>query len=166
LDLRRGGVVGESRKLAASIHNRLMRLEVLPGEFTIVRLDATAALPAWIEGAGLAHRSAELLSITRTREELSIVCESSRVPSEIPAERGWRCMKVEGPLDFALTGVLASLAEPLARAGIPIFAISTFDTDYALVKATNLEAAIAALESAGHVFKADNGRGIESEREP
>ena len=159
-------MVGESRKLAASIHNRLMRLEVLPGEFTIVRLDATAALPAWIEGAGLAHRSAELLSITRTREELSIVCESSRVPSEIPAERGWRCMKVEGPLDFALTGVLASLAEPLARAGIPIFAISTFDTDYALVKATNLEAAIAALESAGHVFKADNGRGIESEREP
>ncbi len=61
-------------------------------------------------------------------------------------------MKVEGPLDFSLTGVLASLAGPLARAGIPIFAISTFDTDYLLVKAANLEAAIAALESVGHVF--------------
>jgi hypothetical protein len=127
----------------------LMRLEVLPGEFTIVRLDASAALPGWIEPA------AEFLSITRTRDELSTVCESSRVPADLPvetpAERGWRCMKVEGPLDFSMTGVLASLAEPLARAGIPIFAISTFDTDYLLVKAVNVEAAIAALESAGPV---------------
>jgi uncharacterized protein len=122
-----------------------MRLEVLRGEFAIVRLDTTAALPGWIEAA-------EFLSITRTREELSIVCESSRVPAQIAAERGWRCLKVEGPLDLSLTGVLASLAEPLARAGIPIFAISTFDTDYLLVKAGNLEAGIAALESAGHVI--------------
>jgi hypothetical protein len=121
-----------------------MRLEVLRGGFAIVRLDATAALPAWVE-------SFEFLSITRTREELSLVCESAHVPSEIAAEREWRCMKVEGPLDLSLTGVLASLAEPLARAGIPIFAISTFDTDYLLVKAVNLEAAIAALESAGHI---------------
>jgi hypothetical protein len=93
----------------------------------------------------------EFLSITRTREELSIVCESSQVPAEIPAERGWRCMQVGGPLDFSLVGVLASLAEPLARAGIPIFAISTFDTDYILVRSTQIEAAIAALELAGHV---------------
>jgi hypothetical protein len=127
-----------------------MRLEVLRGEFAIVRLDAGAALPAWIEPEGGIHAPAEFLSITRTREELSIVCESSRVPAEVPAEREWRCMKVEGPLDFSLTGVLASLAEPLARAGIPVFAISTFDTDYLMVKAANLEAAIAALESAGH----------------
>jgi hypothetical protein len=126
-----------------------MRLEVLPGEFTIVRLDAGAALPPWIDPA------AEFLSITRTPEELSIVCESSRVPaeitSEIHAKRGWRCMKVEGPLDLSLTGVLSSLAEPLARAGIPIFAISTFDTDYLLVKAANLEAATAELKAVGHV---------------
>jgi hypothetical protein len=126
-----------------------MRLEVLPGEFAIVRLDAGAALPGWIQPA------AEFLSITRTREELSIVCESSRVPSDLPAEtpaeRGWRCMKVEGLLDFSMTGVLASLAEPLARAGIPIFVVSTFYTDYLLVKAVNVEAAIAALESAGHL---------------
>jgi hypothetical protein len=136
-----------------------MRLEVLRGEFAIVRLGANAALPPWLEAAGGIHRPeespAEFLSITRTREEVSIVCESSRVPAdlpmEIPAERGWRCLKVEGPLDFSLTGVLASLAEPLARAEIPIFAISTFDTDYLLVKAGNLEAAIAALEAVGHV---------------
>jgi len=122
-----------------------MRLEVLRGEFAIMRLNASAALPGWIEAA------AEFLSITRTREELSIVCESTLVPPEIAAERWWRCMKVEGPLDFSLTGVLASLAEPLARAGIPIFAISTFDTDYVLVKAANLEAAVAALEAVDHV---------------
>jgi hypothetical protein len=123
-----------------------MRLEVLRGEFAIVRLNATAAVPPWIEAA-------EFCSITRTREELSIVCESSRVPLEIAAERGWRCMKVEGPLEFSLTGVLASIADPLARAGIPIFAISTFDTDYLLVNSTDLEAAIAALESVGHVVR-------------
>jgi len=123
---------------------RLMRLEVLRGEFAIVRLEATAGVPAWVEPS-------EFLSITRTSEELSIVCESSRVPLEIAAERGWRCMKVGGPLEFSLTGVLASLADPLARAGIPIFAISTFDTDYLLVKTATLEAAVAALESVGHV---------------
>lgn len=122
-----------------------MRLDVLHGEFAIVRLDASAATPSWMP------ESAEFLSITRTREELSLVCESSRVPAEIAAERGWRCLKAAGPLDFSLVGVLASLAEPLARSGIPIFAISTFDTDHLLVKAANLEAAIAALESAGHV---------------
>jgi hypothetical protein len=121
-----------------------MRLEVLRGEFAIVRLEASASVPAWVEPS-------EFLSITRTSEELSIVCESSRVPLESAAERGWRCMKVDGPLEFSLTGVLASLADPLARAGIPIFAISTFDTDYLLVKTATLEAAVAALESVGHV---------------
>jgi hypothetical protein len=95
----------------------------------------------------------EFLSITRTRDELSIVCESSRIPAGIDAEFGWRCIKVDGPLDFSLVGVLSSLAEPLARAGIPIFAISTFDTDYVLVKTANLEGAMAALESAGHAVR-------------
>jgi uncharacterized protein len=132
-----------------------MRLEVLRGEFAIVRLDANAALPAWIESKVGIHAPAEFLSITRTREEVSIVCESSRVPAEAHvdngAECGWRCLKVEGPLEFSLTGVLASLADPLARAGIPIFAISTFDTDYLLVKAGALDAAITALDSVGHV---------------
>ncbi len=133
-----------------------MRLDLLPGEFAVVRLDASAAVPAWLEPESRISASAqpaEFLSITRTREELSIVCESSRVPAEIAAERGYRCMKVEGPLDFSLVGVLASLAEPLARAGIPILAISTFDTDYLLMKAANIEAATAALESVGNVVQ-------------
>jgi hypothetical protein len=124
-----------------------MRLDVLSGEFAIVRLDPNVNIPAWAQP----EQPTEFLSITRTRDELSIVCESSQVPVELAAERGWRCLKVAGPLDFSLVGVLASLAEPLARAGIPIFSISTFDTDYLLVNAAKLEAAIAALESMGHI---------------
>lgn len=129
-----------------------MRLDLLGGEFAIVRLDASARVPSWIPAGCInaAAESAMFLSITRTREELSIVCESPQVPADIAAERGWRCIKVDGPLNFSMVGVLASLAEPLARAGIPIFAISTFDTDYILVRSTQIDAAIAALESAGH----------------
>jgi uncharacterized protein len=111
-----------------------MRLDVLRGEFAIVKLDAADPIPPWAAG--------EFVSITRTRDELSIVCEA-------PAGE-WRCLKVQGPLDFSLVGILASLAEPLAKAGVPIFVISTFDTDYILVKADNLERAIEALRSAGH----------------
>ncbi len=113
-----------------------MRLDVLRGDFAIVKLDAADPIPEWAAG--------EFVSITRTRDELSIVCES-------PGGE-WRCLKVEGPLDFSLVGILASLAEPLAKAGVPIFAISTFDTDYILVKADNLERAIRALRSAGHTI--------------
>jgi uncharacterized protein len=114
-----------------------MRLQILRGEFTIQKLDATAPIPEWATGG-------EFVSITRTRDELSIVCES---PSG-----EWRCLKVEGLLNFSLVGILASLAEPLAKAGVPIFAISTFDTDHILVKAENLDRAIDALRSAGHTI--------------
>jgi uncharacterized protein len=125
-----------------------MRLDLLRDEFAIARLDGATCVPDWARS----EEPAEFLSITRTCDELSIVCESARVPTGIAAERGWRCVKVEGPLDFSLVGVLAALAEPLSRAGVPIFAISTFDTDYVMLKAMNLETAIAALESAGHVI--------------
>lgn len=114
----------------------LMRLELLRGEFAIVKLEPDAPIPLWASGG-------EFLSITRTPAELSIVHESR--------EGDWRCLKVEGPLDFSLVGILASLAEPLARAGIPIFAVSTFDTDHILVKAGRADDAIVALESAGHI---------------
>ena len=72
------------------------------------------------------------------------------VPANVKVEPKWRCLKVKGPLDFALTGILASLANPLARAGISIFAVSTFDTDYLLVKEGDLERAAEALSIAGH----------------
>src|SRR5690348_15108586 len=112
-----------------------MVLQRLPGEFAIVKLDPAASIPDWATGR-------EFVSITRTPEELSIVHETTGGE--------WRCLKVQGPLEFSLVGVLASLADPLARAGVPIFAISSYDTDHILVKAGNLERAIGALRGAGH----------------
>jgi hypothetical protein len=92
-----------------------LTLFVLPVSFTICRLDASAPIPDWADN---------FFSITRTRDELSIVCPSRNVPAGIQCERNWRGLKVAGPLDFALTVILAALATPLAQAGIRIFAIS------------------------------------------
>jgi len=100
-------------------------------------------LPAWaIAGP--------FYSITRTTEELSVVCPELAIPDEIVSEKGWRCLKIHGPLDFSLIGILSSLTIPLTKAGISIFAISTYDTDYLLVQETELEKAKAALREAGH----------------
>ncbi len=99
-------------------------------------------MPGWAAG--------ELCSITRTAEELSVVCPEEAVPEAVRRQGGWRCLEVRGPLAFELTGVLASLASPLAEAGVPIFALSTFDTDYLLVPGDQLETAFGALGAAGH----------------
>lgn len=97
--------------------------------------------------------SSRFYSVSRTDEELSLVCESQLIPPEkYKAERGWRCLKVQGPLDFALTGVLSSLAAPLAAAKISLFAISTFDTDYLLVKEESVNRAMQVLTESGFVF--------------
>lgn len=85
-----------------------------------------------------------------TAEELSILCEEAMVPTEISAERGWRCMMLQGPFPFELTGILLAALAPLAEAGIGIFALSTFDTDYVLVKEAALEPALDALRRSGH----------------
>ena len=123
-----------------------LHLTLLPGEYAICRLDAAAPVPAWAAGG-------EFVSVTRTREELSVVCMAARVPAGVAADSGWRCVKVEGPFDLtSATGVLASIASPLAAAGISIFALATYDTDYVLVHAANLERARAALGTAGHVM--------------
>ncbi|HVZ65305.1 MAG TPA: ACT domain-containing protein [Lacunisphaera sp.] len=121
-----------------------MNLTLQTDSLAICRLDADSRVPAWATTAGC------FLSITRTTDELSIVCVDTVVPSGVRHEPGWRAFKLEGPLDLALTGILASLLEPLARAQISIFAVSTFDTDYILVKASQTEAAVQALRAAGH----------------
>jgi hypothetical protein len=120
-----------------------LSLTVLPGTFAICRLDPAAPLPPWAE-------TGVLRSATRTPTELSIVCRDDAVPSDVTSSRGWRAIAVDGTLDFALTGILATLAAPLAAAGISIFAIATHDTDYVLVKADTLSRAVAALSAAGH----------------
>jgi hypothetical protein len=120
----------------------MLSLKVLDGVFAICRQAPEEAVPAWAVGC--------FTSVTRTDEELSIVCPAEEVPAGVKSERGWRCLKVAGPLDFSLTGVLSSLAAPLAEAGVSIFAVSTFDTDYLLVPESRLKEAIAALKKAGH----------------
>jgi len=98
---------------------------------------------------------AGFFSVTRTHEELSIVCPESVIPVDVKQESGWRMLKVEGPLEFGLTGVLASIATPLAQAGISIFSIATFNTDYVLVKDALVAEAVKALHAAGHTVRLD-----------
>jgi hypothetical protein len=123
---------------------RGLRISLLPGRFAVCRLDAQAPLPPAIAGA-------PFLSITRTAAELSIVCAEAQAPAPARVERGWRCLALRGPIPFSATGVLAAMANPLALAGVGIFAVSTFDTDYVLVKQAQLAKALAALRAAGHV---------------
>jgi hypothetical protein len=118
-------------------------LALLEGELAVCRLAPDAPIPD-------IAADAELVSFTRTRTELSIVCPVEAAPRGATVERGWRALGVAGPLDFALTGILASLTDPLAAAGVSIFAIATYDTDYVLVRADQLDAAIEALCAAGH----------------
>jgi hypothetical protein len=120
-----------------------LTLHLLPQRLAIARPDPHAVVPAWAQ-------TGALLSLTRTPTELSIVCEADLVPSEVRAERGYRALRVLGPLEFSETGVLASLAAPLARAGISIFVLSTYDTDYLLLREQELDPALACVSAAGH----------------
>ncbi len=122
--------------------DQTLQLSILPGRLAVCRLEKSSPLPAWAI-------SADFFSLTRTADELSIVCPEALVPAEVQAEKGWRGLKVEGPLDFALTGILARLSGALAGAGISLFAIATYDTDYILVKETSLENAVEALLGSG-----------------
>lgn len=130
--------------------SRQLQLAVLPWTLAVCRLGADESTPEW------AH-AGSFLSTTRTSDELSVVCLEEAVPPGIRCEKGWRCLRVEGPLDFSEVGILASLTAVLAAAGISLFAISTFDTDYLLVKAVDLERAVAALGEAGHRFDHTTG---------
>lgn len=118
-------------------------LDLLPGEHAVARLDPGAAVPQW------AHEGA-LCALVRTAAELTILCAAAAVPASVRHEGPFTALVVRGPLDFGATGILAALAGPLAAAAIPILALSTFDTDIVLVRTAALEAAVLALEGAGH----------------
>ena len=120
-----------------------LNLLILAETLAICRLEKDAAVPEWA-------MTGSFVSTTRTAEELSIVCPQIQVPAVMKKEEGWRCIKVQGPLDFSLTGILASLTMPLAQAGISVFAICTYDTDYLLVKEENLEKTIEILVKKGY----------------
>jgi hypothetical protein len=130
---------------AASGRSRArLPLEVVPGTLAICRLPAEAALPTWATAPG------PFVTISRTPDELSISVGQDSVPAGVRCERDYRAIRVRGPLSPSLVGILLAIAEPLADAGLSIFAISTYDTDYVLVKARDLPAALDALRAAGH----------------
>jgi hypothetical protein len=129
--------------VAASQRGRALTLGLLAQRLAVCRLEAGEDLPAWA-------LAGDFFSITRTGGELSIVCPEEAVPPGARAQIGFRALGVAGPLDFALTGILTSLLDPLAEAAIPVFAISTYDTDYVLVRERDLDRAVAALGGAGH----------------
>lgn len=115
-----------------------MILTLLPDTFAIVRM-----------GAG-EEWTGDFFSITRTAEETSIVCRETRVRAGMHADRGWQCLKVEGPIPLKTVGVMADLATALARAGVSIFPIATYTTDYIFIKGDQVAAASDALRAAGH----------------
>jgi len=125
-----------------------MELELWTTRLAICRLGSHEVVPAWVAAA-----TDGLVSITRTPDELSIVVAEEVVAAEVRSEGGWRALSVAGPLAFSLTGVLASLATPLAAAGVPIFVVSTFDTDWLLLRDEHLVTGIPALEDAGHTVR-------------
>jgi uncharacterized protein len=127
-------------------HN--LKFRVLEERLAVCRLASNSRIPAWaLEG--------KFSCVVRTRDEISIVCSedvamADRLPDSALCERGWLALQLEGPFPFSMTGVLASFVQPLAAAQVPIFAISTFDTDYVLIKREDLERAVSALQAAGH----------------
>ena len=120
-----------------------MKLHTLDELYAIVRLEPDAELPDWVRGG-------HFWSVTRSENELSVVCREEDVPTDASAERGWCALELAGPLDFSLTGVVAALVTPLADAEVPILVLSTFETDYLFVRERDLERSVDALAEAGH----------------
>lgn len=118
------------------------QLQLLPDTFAVCRLPADAKTPDWANGG--------FVSITRTAEELSVVCREEDVPGDVQAERDWRCFHLLGPIAFTQTGVIARLTAPPAEAEIGVFVISTYDTDYVLVKSADVDAVADLWRDAGH----------------
>jgi hypothetical protein len=129
--------------------SRKLSLKILPDRMAICRFEPWAPLPDWIEKPGF-------YSITRTAEELSVVCSQERVPLEAESETGWRCFQLSGSFDFSEIGIIFSLTQPLAENDISVFVISTFDTDYLMVKAESFTKAIDVLTAQGHQVKAED----------
>jgi uncharacterized protein len=124
--------------------SRRLPLLILPRTLAVCRLPPDAPVPAWVAGA------TEFVSVTRTDDELSVICPQERVPDGVRCEPDYRAVKVRGPLPVNLIGIFVSLAVPLAEAGLSIFPIATYDTDYVLVKGSDLARAVDVLRRAGH----------------
>ncbi len=120
----------------------LLKLIILAQRLAVCRLEVSAPIPEWAGGESF-------LSISRTRDELSVICEEHLVPAGFQASRGWRGFKIVGPLDLDLVGILVSVAVPLAQSNVGILPVGTYETDYILVRDRHLNDAIKALRFAG-----------------
>jgi hypothetical protein len=129
--------------VTAASGRRVLTLELLPGPLAICRFAPDAPVPTWASGG-------VLLAIVRTKRELSVTCAEELVPPTLGASRDWRALELRGPFDHGLVGVLLEVAAPLARAKVSIMPIATYDTDYVLVRSSQLALAIATLRAAGH----------------
>jgi uncharacterized protein len=129
--------------------NHQLKFRQLSGPYAIVRLAPGAPVPDW-------PTKGDFTSITRTADELSLVCPADNLPPDVQSPQRWICLKLEGPFPFELTGVLLSFIEPLSRNGVPIFAISTYDTDYVLIQTEFAGIAIGSLQQAGHQLLGDD----------
>jgi hypothetical protein len=127
-----------------------LSLKILPHRMAVCRFEPTAPLPGWIG-------ETDFYSFTRTEAELTIVCPETQLAPGTTSETGWRCFKVQGLLDFAEIGIILSLTQPLAENGVAVFVISTFDTDYFMVKEKDLAKAIDALTAKGHQVLKEDG---------
>ncbi len=127
-----------------------LKFRIASDSYAIVRLDSNAPIPDWATHG-------EFTSITRTTEELSIVCPAQNIPAGVDSGQRWVCLKLEGPFPFSQTGVLLSFIEPLSDEGVPIFAISTYDTDYVLIQEEFMDRALDMLQRAGHELSSGDG---------
>ena len=122
---------------------QIFKFRQLPGLYAVVRRPPNTPVPVWAA-------TGDFTSISRTAEELSIVCPSDNIPKEFSASPRWICLKLEGPFPFSQTGVLLSFIEPLSNNAVPIFAVSTYDTDYVLIPQDHATRALDLLNEAGH----------------
>jgi len=120
-----------------------LKFRRLSGPYAIVRLAPDADVPDWAT-------KGEFTSITRSADELSIVCATEKLPNDVHSLHRWICLKLQGPFSFSMTGILLSIIEPLSSQGIPIFAISTYDTDYVLIQEEFAAVTLDTLQRAGH----------------
>jgi hypothetical protein len=137
------GIIRNDRFEGGGVFMQQLSLSLLPERLAVCRLGPNEAIPQWVF-------STSFWSVTRTDDELSLILPEELVPSSWKAEKGWRCLKVLGPLDFSITGIIASLSTLLAEAGVSILAISTYDTDYLLVRSGDVDRAKEILIEHGH----------------
>lgn len=130
------------------MEKRQLTMKLLNKTYGVCRLGKEASIPKWA-------LESEFFSITKTEDELSVVCEMNTIPEEMICERNWRILKIVGPLDFALIGILASISSLLADSGISIFAVSTYDTDYILIKDKDVEQGVEALLQEEYLVEID-----------